>query len=136
MGPPRVHLKIGFHRSSYALSFPNTQTLMMPVAAAGRNGTAAVSPSPAARAAAEILKSGGVVATPTDTVYGIAALVQNASAVKKLYSIKGRDDAKPIAICVAEVADLGAWGEGTDDLAGVLEDLLPGSVDYSDVQRF
>ena len=104
---------------------PKTQTLVMPVAAAARNGCA-VSPAPSARAAAEILQSGGVVATPTDTVYGIAALVQNAAAVKKLYSVKGRDDAKPIAICVAEVKDLAAWGEGTDDLAGVLQDLLPG----------
>ena len=43
--------------------------------------------SPAMRAA-EILKSGGVIAVPTDTIYGIAALVQSAAAVKKLYDIK------------------------------------------------
>ena len=43
--------------------------------------------SPAKRAA-DILKSGGVIAVPTDTIYGLAALVQNAGAVKKLYDIK------------------------------------------------
>ena len=43
--------------------------------------------SPAKRAA-DILKSGGVIAVPTDTIYGIAALVQSAAAVKKLYDIK------------------------------------------------
>ena len=83
--------------------------------------------SPAKRAA-DILKAGGVIAVPTDTIYGLAALVQNAGAVQKLYDIKGRDDAKPIAICVAEVADLGVWGEVDEGVDGVLGDLLPGPV--------
>lgn len=104
------------------------QTLVVPVVAKGTNGS--VSP---AKRAADILKSGGVIAVPTDTIYGIAALVQSAAAVKKLYDIKGRDDAKPISICVADVADVGAWGEVGEALAaspggGVLGDLLPGPV--------
>ena len=47
-----------------------------------------------------------------------------------IFDIKGRDDAKPIAICVAEVADLGVWGEVDEGVAasGVLADLLPGPV--------
>ena len=84
--------------------------------------------SPAKRAA-DILKSGGVIAVPTDTIYGLAALVQNEGAVKRLYDIKGRVDAKPISICVAEVEDLGAWGEVDEGVTpGVLGDLLPGPV--------
>ena len=47
--------------------------------------------SPAKRAA-DILKSGGVIAVPTDTIYGLTALVQNAGAVKKLYDIKVKLD--------------------------------------------
>jgi len=49
---------------------------------------------------------GGVVAVPTDTIYGIACLVQNDSAVERVYAIKGRDPLKPIAICVSDVLDV------------------------------
>jgi hypothetical protein len=45
--------------------------------------------SPAAVLAEKFLAEGQVIALPTDTVYGIAALVQNKDAVKKLYDIKG-----------------------------------------------
>ena len=43
---------------------------------------------------------------------------------------QGRDDAKPISICVADVADVGRWGEVGEGMAasGVLGDLLPGPV--------
>jgi tRNA A37 threonylcarbamoyladenosine synthetase subunit TsaC/SUA5/YrdC len=44
----------------------------------------------AATLAAKFLSEGTVIAVPTDTVYGIAALVQNKKAVQKLYDIKGK----------------------------------------------
>ena len=44
---------------------------------------------PAAKLAADCLTEGKVIALPTDTVYGVAALVQNKEAVQKLYDIKG-----------------------------------------------
>ena len=57
-------------------------------------------------ACVEQLKAGNVVAVPTDTIYGIASLAQNTAAVNKIYEIKRRQMKKPVAICVAEVADL------------------------------
>ncbi len=48
-------------------------------------------------------------------------------AVKSLYDIKGRDLAKPIAICVAEVEDVYRWGHVTVPRS-VLSSLLPGPV--------
>jgi L-threonylcarbamoyladenylate synthase len=48
-----------------------------------------------------ILKSGGIVAFPTDTVYGIAAMPFNKKAVMKLYKIKEREKNKPIALLVS-----------------------------------
>ncbi len=42
------------------------------------------------KAAVRILKSGGVVAIPTDTLYGLAADALNENAVKRIFSIKGR----------------------------------------------
>ena len=48
--------------------------------------------------AVRILLSGGVVIIPTDTVYGLAAHPGFPEAVERLYTIKGRDFRKPIAV--------------------------------------
>lgn len=77
--------------------------------------------------AAKFLTEGRVVALPTDTVYGIAALVQDKGAVQKLYTIKGRNFSKPIAICVSEIRDVFEWGDVTVPLE-LLNRLLPGPV--------
>lgn len=95
----------------------------MKVVRIGRN----LASTAAAKAAAEALLSGEVVAVPTDTIYGIAALVQNKSAVERLYTIKGRNPSKPIAICVAKVEDVYQWADVTVSKE-VLDDLLPGPV--------
>ena len=42
-----------------------------------------------AQSGGDALNSGHVIATPTDTIYGLAALVQNREAVQRLYEIKG-----------------------------------------------
>jgi len=76
---------------------------------------------------AEILKSGAVIATPTDTVYGIACDAQNKSAIRRIYEIKGRDFNKPIAICVSTIDEVYHWGKITVSRL-LLEDLLPGPV--------
>ena len=83
--------------------------------------------SAAAKVAAEALRGGEVIAVPTDTIYGIAALVQNKDALEKLYTIKKRNPSKPIAICVAEVEEIYKWADVTVD-KGLIEDLLPGQV--------
>lgn len=77
--------------------------------------------------AAQLLNKGEVIGVPTDTIYGIAGLAQNSSAVKQIYSIKGRDPLKPIAICVANITDIKTYAQVTvsDDL---LNTLLPGPV--------
>jgi len=77
--------------------------------------------------AAEHLAKGEVIATPTDTIYGLAALANNTKAVTKIYDIKGRDFAKPVAICVAELEDVYKWGQVTIPKE-LLNQLLPGPV--------
>ena len=52
------------------------------------------------------LKRGNIIALPTDTIYGIAALAQSTTAVKKLYDTKERHLEKPVAICVGSVKDI------------------------------
>ena len=78
-----------------------------------------------AKTASEALAAGEVIAVPTDTIYGIAALVQSKKAVEKLYTIKKRNASKPIAICVADIEDIDNWADVTV-AREVIEDLLPG----------
>ena len=51
--------------------------------------------------AARILDSGGLVAVPTETVYGLAARADSAEAVAKIYAAKGRPDFNPLIVHVA-----------------------------------
>merc|ERR1712172_61699 len=83
--------------------------------------------SAASSLAAESLATGAVIAVPTDTIYGLACLVQHTTAVERLYTIKGRNAKKPIAICVAEIKDIYSWAKVTVSRQ-VIEELLPGKV--------
>jgi len=76
-----------------------------------------------------ILKNDGVLAVPTDTIYGLAALVNSEKAVRRIYEIKGRLFTKPLAISVGYVEDLFIWSKPTltqEQLS--TGDLLPGPV--------
>ena len=52
------------------------------------------------------LFSGGLVAFPTDTVYGLAALVHDGAGINKLFDVKGRDSIKAIAVLIGDMAQL------------------------------
>jgi L-threonylcarbamoyladenylate synthase len=56
--------------------------------------------------AVEILEAGGLVAFPTDTVYGLGALVFDGKAVESIYQVKDRPMEKAIPILLAGVDDL------------------------------
>lgn len=73
------------------------------------------------------LGAGELIALPTDTVYGIAALASDQSAVGRLYAVKGRDPAQPTAVVFATSASLGDAfpGLGTRALWAITA-LLPG----------
>lgn len=53
-----------------------------------------------------VFERGGVVALPTDTIYGLASSALNEVALDKIYSIKGRTKLKPLAVCVGKVQDI------------------------------
>ena len=52
---------------------------------------------------AKIIKEGGLVIFPTETVYGIAADFSNSKAIKKLYKVKKRSNEKPFSVLVSSV---------------------------------
>ena len=60
----------------------------------------------ARRTVLEVLQHGGVVALPTDTVYGIACAVDNPQAIAQMYTIKERDALKAIPVLVGEISQL------------------------------
>ena len=62
-------------------------------------------PSTIPRALA-VLRGGGLVAFPTDTVYGLGALAFDAAAIEKIYAAKGRSTEKAIPILLGDAADL------------------------------
>ncbi|HNT53640.1 MAG TPA: L-threonylcarbamoyladenylate synthase [Anaerolineaceae bacterium] len=57
-------------------------------------------------AALQTLRQGGLVAFPTDTVYGLAALVRNPAAILQLFEAKGRDTTKAIAVLIGALDQL------------------------------
>jgi L-threonylcarbamoyladenylate synthase len=56
--------------------------------------------------AVDVLKHGGIVAFPTDTVYGLAALPTLEESIESLYIIKGRSHVKAIAILMSHYSEL------------------------------
>jgi L-threonylcarbamoyladenylate synthase len=60
--------------------------------------------------AADWLRAGGVVAIPTDTFYGLAVDIRNASAVRQLFALKGRDARAALPLIAADIAQVVACG--------------------------
>jgi len=59
--------------------------------------------------ACNILSGNGIIAVPTDTIYGVAGLAQSSAAIGRLYGVKGRSCTKPVAISVASVDEIHWW---------------------------
>ena len=78
--------------------------------------------------AVRALRSGHVVAVPTDTLYGLACDASSGEAIRRVYEIKERNLSSPLAVCVADVDLVGAYGDTTHLPAGLLSALLPGAV--------
>lgn len=68
------------------------------------------------RAAAH-LRGGGIVAFPTETVYGFGADAENEQAVHRIYELKGRDFAKPLSLHIADGAMAGRYAGAWPDRA-------------------
>jgi len=92
--------------------------------------------------AVELLRSGGVVALPTETVYGLAANALNGKAVARIYEIKGRPAHNPIIVHVADAAMarscVSSWPPIADKLArafwpGPLTLVLPRAREIPDI---
>ncbi|HVN16526.1 MAG TPA: L-threonylcarbamoyladenylate synthase, partial [Anaerolineales bacterium] len=70
--------------------------------------------------ALEILRAGGLVALPTDTVYGVGALAFDGAAVESIYAAKNRPVEKAIPILIADAEDLDKVAVNVPDMARIL----------------
>lgn len=79
--------------------------------------------------AVEALGDGGVVAVPTDTVYGLAARLDRPDAVAAIFALKRRPESVALPVLVADPADLGALGVALGPLgARLAERFWPGAL--------
>ncbi len=76
--------------------------------------------SPDVRRAAEILRAGGLVAFPTETVYGLGADASSAAAVARLYAAKGRPADHPVIVHFSDAERAFEWARDVPNAARLL----------------
>lgn len=77
--------------------------------------------------AAKVLAAGGLVAFPTETVYGLGADACNQMAVARIYTVKGRPADHPLIIHVSSIDGLGEWASDVPEYAiSLARDFWPG----------
>lgn len=77
--------------------------------------------------AAEIIKDDGLVAFPTETVYGLGANALSADAVKKIYAAKGRPSDNPMIVHIGRASDIGQLTSALSaDIVALIENFWPG----------
>jgi L-threonylcarbamoyladenylate synthase len=80
--------------------------------------------------AVEIINKGGVVISPTDTVYGLIADAANEKAVKKIFKIKKRPRSKPLAVFVSSIKQAKELAEISKEQEKILRKHWPGKYTF------
>lgn len=78
--------------------------------------------------AVRLLRAGEVIGFPTDTVYGLAALASNHSAVRRVFEVKGRSLSQPLVLMLADARWLEAWARVDERARGYMQAWWPGPV--------
>lgn len=81
---------------------------------------------PSLDTAAEILREGGLVAFPTETVYGLGGNATDADAAKKIYAAKGRPSDNPLIIHIADPTDAERYADTNELYYRLAEAFMPG----------
>ncbi|MFV0626925.1 MAG: L-threonylcarbamoyladenylate synthase [Alphaproteobacteria bacterium] len=80
--------------------------------------------------AAQLLQKGGVVAMPTETVYGLAANVYNSKAVANIFAIKGRPTFNPLISHIAEIDFLKEYAQTDERVIALAKKYWPGPLTF------
>ena len=84
----------------------------------------------AAKRAAAVLRAGGIVLYPTDTLYGLGVDALSDEAVAKIFAVKGRNEGKPVHALVSDLVMAKQYGEVSDTTRALAERLPRGQVTF------
>ncbi len=77
--------------------------------------------------AGKIISDGGLVAFPTETVYGLGADAYNAEAIRKIYEAKGRPDDNPLIVHISDLSEINKLARDiNDNAAALIHAFMPG----------
>ncbi len=76
--------------------------------------------------AVEILKSGGIIIYPTDTVYGMGCDLFNKRGIERVYEIQRRDRRQPLSFICSDLKDISQYARVSDNAYKIMRRLLPG----------
>jgi tRNA threonylcarbamoyl adenosine modification protein (Sua5/YciO/YrdC/YwlC family) len=76
--------------------------------------------------AAEILRAGGVIIYPTDTVYGIGCSVEDKSAIERVYLIKRQRSNKPFSFVCSDLTHISEYARVSNAAFKTMKHLIPG----------
>jgi len=74
----------------------------------------------------KILEGGGIVAYPTDTIYGIGCDIYSKKGLEKIQQIKGRDKNKPLSFICSDLAHISQFAKVPNYAYRIMKRLLPG----------
>src|SRR5690606_22192095 len=110
-------------RTSRRVHGPTTSTSSRSARRASTTGDGhAVSEPPTVADAVAVLRRGGLVAFPTETVYGLGCDAENVEALERLYTVKGRPADHPVIVHLAGASQLASWGRDVSSAAYALAD--------------
>ena len=78
------------------------------------------------RRAVEILKSGGIIIYPTDTVYGMGCDLFNKRGIERIYEIQRRNRKQPLSFICSDLKDISRYARVSDEAYKIMKRLLPG----------
>ena len=78
------------------------------------------------RKAVDVLRDGGIIIYPTDTVYGLGCDLFNKRGIEKIYEIKKRNKKQPFSFVCADLKDISKYAFVTDYAYRTMRRLLPG----------
>lgn len=76
--------------------------------------------------ACDVLRMGGLVAFPTDTLYALGANAMDPVAIERVFTIKGRHHGKPLSVLVDSVEAAAALGDLSDGIRALMHTFWPG----------
>lgn len=80
--------------------------------------------------AVDILRDGGVIIYPTDTVYGLGCDLSNKKGIEKIYEIKRRNKKQPLSFICSDLKHISQYAKVTDYAYKTMKRLLPGSYTF------